>query len=170
MWPSDRINSMVYSVWLTTWTDTLYTTLQVHHCMLKEGIENLTQWYVQLYLQWASRQCGCQSSKGENLLNVSGYSLHTRHATVTQSTAGTCTDTQDNWMSPQCYKQLVRDTGHRYPQCYGVYRITVPTVLLCIQKTVPTVTSVLLQVYTGQHVTIVLTQTSLDHREKSGTD
>jgi len=73
-------------------------------------------------------------------------------------------------MSPQCYNQLVRDTGHRYPQCYGVYRITVPTVLLCIQKTVPTVTSVLLQVYTGQHVTIVLTQTSLDHREKSGTD
>lgn len=129
--------------------------------MLKEGIENLTQWYVQLYLQWASRQCGCQSSKGESLLNVSRYSLHTRHVTVTQSTAGTGTDTQDNWISPQSYHQLVRDTGHRYPQCYGVYRHQYPQCYYVYKNQS-------LQCYYRTTVAIVLTQTSLDHGEKVG--
>lgn len=147
--------------------------------MLKEGIENLTQWYVQLYLQRASRQCGCQSSKGESLLNVSGYSLHTRHVTVTQSTAGTCTDTQDNWISQQNSRQLVRDTGHRYPQCYGVYTpvypqcyyvYRVPTVLLCIQKLwYPQSRQCYYKfIQDNSSHSVNLAQTSLDHGEKVG--
>ena len=72
-------------------------------------------------------------------------------------------------MSPQCYHQLVRDTGHRYPQCYGVYRhryprcyyvyrTTVPTVLLCIQdKSTHSHVSAITSLHRTT-VTIVLTQ------------